>query len=70
MNCYDCSIDGTTLPAVAVCHDCGAAVCTNHAITTVRRVTRMVPLGRRIPAGPAARTVRCVTCDAAATAVA
>ncbi|GAA2634011.1 DUF2180 family protein [Streptomyces axinellae] len=30
MNCYDCSNEGTDTPAVAVCVDCGAAVCARH----------------------------------------
>jgi hypothetical protein len=25
MNCYDCNSQGHARPAVAICHDCGAA---------------------------------------------
>jgi len=68
MNCYDCANHHTATPAVAICHDCGAGVCPDHAITTAHHLNRMVPLGRYIPIEPAARIVRCTTCAAAATA--
>lgn len=32
MNCLDCSTGGESSMAVAVCHDCGAAVCADHAV--------------------------------------
>ena len=32
MNCYDCAVSGAYRDAVAVCADCGAAVCVEHAI--------------------------------------
>ncbi|MHA4820109.1 DUF2180 family protein [Streptomyces aculeolatus] len=31
MQCYDCIIHGQSTPAVAVCTECGADVCVNHA---------------------------------------
>ena len=65
MNCYDCTTHHNATPAVAICHDCGAGVCPDHAIATVHHLTRMVPLGRYIPIEPAARIVRCTTCAAA-----
>ena len=37
MNCYDCANHHTATPAVAICHDCGAGVCPDHAITTAIR---------------------------------
>src|SRR6478672_8501794 len=30
MNCYDCTGDGRTTPAVAICTSCGAALCGDH----------------------------------------
>ena len=33
MNCYDCALHHTTTAAVAICHDCGAGVCPDHAVT-------------------------------------
>jgi len=68
MNCFDCSIHGHTAPAVAICHDCGAAICAEHATTAEHHLTRMVPLGRRVAVDPPMRVIRCHTCAAAATA--
>ena len=65
MNCYDCAPHHNATAAVAVCHDCGAAVCPDHAVTTDHHLTRMVGLGMSIPLEPAARIVRCTTCAAA-----
>ena len=70
MNCYDCATTtGTTAAAVAICHDCGAGVCADHATNESRQLARMVPLGRHIPVEPAARIIRCPTCSAAVAAV-
>lgn len=68
MNCYDCTTHDTTTIAVAVCHDCGAAVCPDHAVTTDHHLARMTGLGLSVPLEPAARIVRCTTCAAAARA--
>ncbi len=68
MNCYDCATHDTVTAAVAICHDCGAGVCPDHASTSIRHLTRMVPLGRFVPIEPPARTLRCTTCAAATTA--
>jgi hypothetical protein len=66
MNCYDCATqDHLNRSAVAVCHDCGAAVCDEHAVLRSHYLVRLVPLTREIPVEPAARVVRCTTCDAA-----
>jgi hypothetical protein len=68
MNCYDCATDDSAIPAVAICHDCGAGVCPDHAVTSAHHLTRMVPLGLFVPIEPAARIVRCTTCATAVTA--
>ena len=65
MNCFDCALTGHVTPAVAVCDDCGAAVCIEHAVVRQRRLTRTVPLNRTIEIDPPARLVRCNTCTAA-----
>ena len=31
MNCYDCATIGHHNPAVAICIDCGAGMCLDHA---------------------------------------
>ena len=38
MNCFDCAALDTAIPAVALCVDCGAALCTRHAHVTARRL--------------------------------
>jgi hypothetical protein len=68
MNCSDCATTRFTTLAVAVCHDCGARVCGDHAATTSHHFTRIVPLGRHVAIEPAGRIIRCNTCAAAATA--
>ena len=66
MNCYDCATqDRLTRPAVAVCHDCGAAVCDHHTVARAHHLTRPAVILREEPVEPAARTLRCTTCDAA-----
>ena len=68
MNCYDCATKDLMTPAVAVCHDCGAGICADHATTTTLHLTKIVPLGRSVPIQPAARIIRCHTCSAATSA--
>ena len=68
MNCYDCAMADRTAAAVGICHDCGAGICADHATATPHHLTRMVPLGRKVPIEPAARTIRCQICAAAAAA--
>ena len=69
MNCFDCSLAGETAPAVAVCHDCGAAVCLGHAFVRRHHLTRTATINRIIVVEPPARLVRCATCAAADDAV-
>jgi hypothetical protein len=66
MNCYDClTTDGWHREAAAICADCGAAVCTEHAVTTPHWLTRTQAIQRVVRVEPAARTIRCGTCHAA-----
>ena len=66
MNCYDCATeDHLNRAAVAVCHDCGAAVCNAHAVARAHPLTRIGAILRQEEVEPAARVVRCTTCDAA-----
>ncbi len=63
MNCYDCATHDMTRPAIGICHDCGAGVCTDHARIETKYLTRLVPLGMPVAVEPPARTIRCPTCD-------
>jgi hypothetical protein len=69
VNCYDCALRAMSTSAVAVCVDCGVAVCVEHAGVTPRRVTRTVAMNRTVAVGPVTRTVRCHPCQAAVDAV-
>jgi hypothetical protein len=31
MNCYECALTGTSVPAVSVCHHCAVGLCLEHA---------------------------------------
>jgi hypothetical protein len=65
VNCLDCTIGGRAVAAVAVCHTCGAAVCLDHAVARPHHLTRTAPINQTVLVEPAARIVRCSTCDAA-----
>jgi hypothetical protein len=62
VNCYDCAVPGLTSPAVAVCRDCGAAVCADHAHPVTRHLTRTLVINRIVPIEPAARAIYCGPC--------
>ena len=62
MNCLDCNNPTTHVPAVAVCHDCGAGICADHANIEPNYLTRMVPLGMPVAVEPPGRIIRCTTC--------
>ena len=65
MNCFECATTGITVAAVAVCHDCGAGVCTDHAVTREHHLTRTATINRVIIVEPPARLIRCHVCTAA-----
>ena len=65
MNCFDCGAHGGDAAAVAVCGDCGAAVCAGHAHVTARWLTRTMAINRVVAVEPPARTIRCAVCQAA-----
>ena len=65
MSCFDCAARGEAADAVAVCADCGAAVCYEHAHVTAHWLTETMPINRVVAVEPPARTVRCGICRAA-----
>jgi hypothetical protein len=65
VNCLDCTLAGTTSPAVATCYSCGAAVCADHAVIQPHHLHRIVALDRHVPVEPPARLITCTTCTAA-----
>jgi hypothetical protein len=65
VNCFDCAVLGGHVAAVAVCADCGAALCHDHARVTARWLTRTMVINRVVAIEPPARTIRCAICQAA-----
>jgi hypothetical protein len=65
MYCFDCAALGDTTAAVAICADCGAAVCAEHAHVTPRWLTRTMVINRVVAVEPPGRTIRCSVCQAA-----
>ena len=65
MKCFDCAALGGHADAVAICADCGAAVCPDHAHVTARWLTRTMVINRVVAVEPPARTIRCAVCQAA-----
>ena len=65
VNCFDCAALGDQVPAVAICADCGAAICQRHAHVTPRWLTRTAVINRTVAVEPPARTICCGVCQAA-----
>ena len=65
MNCFDCAARGLPTQAVAVCADCGAGLCPDHAHVAARWLTRTLAVNRTVAIQPPARTIYCGICQAA-----
>jgi hypothetical protein len=65
MNCFDCAALDSAVAAVAICADCGAAVCRDHAHVGPRWLTRMEAINRPVRIELPGRSVRCGMCQAA-----
>ncbi|KOG44263.1 DUF2180 family protein [Streptomyces decoyicus] len=63
MNCYDCTPAGNAA-AVAICRNCGAALCHQHAWSAPQTVTRVQGVGQSTLPDPARRIV-CKICRGA-----
>jgi hypothetical protein len=69
MKCFDCADLGIDCEAVAVCTDCGAGLCIDHAHVARRWLTRTMVINRTVIVEPAARSIYCPTCRAARVAL-
>lgn len=69
MNCLDCAANDQATPAVGVCHDCGAGVCIDHAVSRDHHLTRIMAISMEVKVEPPARVLRCQVCAAAVDAV-
>ena len=65
MNCFDCATESRDVMAVAVCRDCGMALCVKHARVAPRAVRHHAGVGVASAPGTGRRAV-CGVCDAAA----
>ena len=61
MNCYDCAGAGRTTPAVAICHNCGAALCGDHARLETQDHSHAATPGN--PTHHRTRALICTSCD-------
>ena len=64
MNCYDCATIQVASAAVAVCLQCGVAVCSMHAY---ERYLPAIPVGMAGPGSPRRRELICHPCFHGAT---
>ncbi|MET9969154.1 DUF2180 family protein [Streptomyces sp. NPDC006356] len=65
MHCLDCYGAGRQTPALAVCRQCGAAVCAQHSQLTEQSLTCTRPINRTVTVEPPVRRLLCRTCSAA-----
>ncbi|MFE0178215.1 DUF2180 family protein [Streptomyces sp. NPDC059002] len=61
MECFDCSEQGHRAASVAICQDCGAALCGEHVTAVEHLPHRVAGMGRATPPAPA-RRMTCHTC--------
>ena len=65
MLCFECSQAGVRSEAVAVCHHCSAALCSDHAHIVSDPVVASYPVTMTIMLPRQARLILCDTCAAA-----
>ncbi len=65
MNCFDCAAISITTAAVAVCSECGAGICADHAQVEAHWLTRTAVINRNVVVEPPAREIRCPVCQTA-----
>ncbi|WP_405987899.1 DUF2180 family protein [Streptomyces sp. NBC_00986] len=61
MNCYECHESGRTTAAVAVCRNCGAALCPEHIKVNAQHLERPEGMGVTTLKEPA-RRITCLIC--------
>lgn len=65
MNCYVCSHENTDRVAVGLCHQCSAAICSEHAIEVSRELTAGILINFTWTLPVKARQLLCNVCKAA-----
>lgn len=67
MNCMECEQAGIHRAAIALCHNCSAALCLEHAKILPKHFEMFVPLCKAVPLPIPAQVILCHTCQAAIT---
>lgn len=67
MNCLECEQNGVHRTAVAICHNCSAALCLEHAQVLPKHLEMVVPVCKTVELPLRARVILCHTCQAAIT---
>ena len=62
MICYECQSRGETRDAVALCHQCSATLCAEHALVLSDPVTAQYPVCKTVTLPLRARLFLCSTC--------
>lgn len=65
MNCLECEQNGVHRPAVALCHNCSAALCREHAVVVPQHLMASMPVCRTVDLPVPARVILCQTCHEA-----
>ena len=67
MNCLECEQAGAHRTAIALCHNCSAALCLEHAKVMPKHLEMLVPVCKTVPLPIPAQVILCRTCHAAIT---
>jgi len=62
MNCMECERKSVHRTAIALCHNCSAALCVEHAEVVPKSIEMQVPVCKIVALPIAARLVLCGTC--------
>ena len=65
MICYECSRTGKREEAVALCHHCSAALCTDHTEVIFENVLGRAPMLKEVVLPEKGRRLLCQTCKSA-----
>jgi hypothetical protein len=65
MKCFECFRNETSREAVALCHHCSAALCSEHAQVVDDPIQTIYPVAKTVVLPVHARRVLCDTCKTA-----
>lgn len=67
MNCLECESQGIQRTAVALCHNCSAALCLEHALVLPKHLEVSLPVCKTVTLPIPAQIILCRICHAAMT---